>query len=160
MGIAAIDLLSGAARLALPFVSQGVAAGLKSADIISALSSAGLTFRRTDMLSLIRTVAGTPAQRSYTSSLRGGFLPNPARFQEAATFTQGRYSYLVRLTGTHPLTGETTSRYISITSNSVITKNDAVQSAMEATMESPTLYSIYPEQGAVETIVRSPLFPD
>jgi len=62
MATPVIDQLTGRARAALPFIEQGVANELGANVIIDMLSHAGLSFRRTDMLSVIRQVAGLDAQ--------------------------------------------------------------------------------------------------
>lgn len=128
---ALLEELVPAARVALPFVQSMVEKGLGRDAITAALSEAGISFRRTDMLSLIRGVQGVTASRDYLSSVRNDLLPNPARLPAPIAGTLRSFSLRVSITGRTGVTGELASQSITISSSSNITKAEAISKAVD-----------------------------
>lgn len=151
-----LDLLTPAARLALPYVSSMVESGLSANAIGRALTEAGLGIRRTDLLELVRGLREVEITRPYVSSLRADFLPNPSRLAESVTTLLRSFSYTVQVEGTHLETGELFTKNITVSTDDLLTKEQAVNAALEIADTALDRYGFSAHGGRVTMIKRSP----
>jgi len=85
-------------------------------------------------------------------------LPNPSRIPQAATITKRKYSYVVRARGTNSITGEPMTQHVTITSDDLISKAEALDHAGEAIAGNPQQYNLSFEEAVVTEIKINPLF--
>jgi len=125
------SLLTPSIRLALPYISHGVSAGLSGDQIQAALSSAGMGVRRQTLLGVVKLLRG---QASAAQTIRGSkaasFVP-PDLFTPAAGFTRNVYQYKFLISGEHAATGGQTIQYITVGSDSPMTLQQAEEQAFQ-----------------------------
>lgn len=125
------------------FSSNQIIATLRELGISNKISL-GFAASRTNLLSAIRNYRQQPLSRDYFTSLKGDVIPNPNRFAPSNTDFTGNYSYRVKIVGKHPFTGENSERFITVTSNDLLTKNQVLGVAQGYFEQDPTSYEIVP----------------
>lgn len=111
-------------RRAQPFIRGGVRRGMSAGEIGRALRRQGLGVRRADLLSAVRYEKGVEVSATRLASVRKDRRFDPARLPEAATKIRRAYSFTVEVTGRHEPTGKTTSRFVQISLDKVITTGE------------------------------------
>ncbi len=117
------SVLSAAAGRALPFVTAGVARGLSANALQSELAAAGIGVRRTDLLAAVAFVRDVEQAGERLRFVRKDRRPDPARIPEAKYphLLRADAAYIVRVTGTDPLTGEELVRHVTVSTSQSFT---------------------------------------
>lgn len=123
----ALGGLSRAARRALPFIEAAVARGVSSTALQSDLAAAGMGVRRQDLLQAMRVTRGQDATANRLQNIRRNLLPDPRRIPLAQTDIRRNFSFTVRVDGTDPFTGERISKDITISSDTVLSRDDIAE---------------------------------
>ena len=170
-----LDLLGPVERLALPYVVSMVAKEYSANRIIRELKVMGFKgrvshlvslkgvmqpihgIRRKVFLKLVRRVKGSFEAGRYVQSLRKNVLPNPDNIPEAVFKIKRNYSYKIHIRGFNLATGINEDRYLSLATNILISKNDAISAAVLEGMLAMGEYFQNIEGLDVETIVKNPL---
>ena len=152
-----IDILSVDARTALPYIESLTAQGIGANEVLRQVTAAGFKIQRSLGLQAVRMAKGIELSRDYLSSLKLNVQPNPARFPTALTEIRRNYSYSVRITGFDTYTGQTGSRYVTVSTNSVLTKQQALDMAEGILLADPTTYPITDYTLAVHTVKSNPV---
>lgn len=93
-----LETMSGAARVAWPHIQRAVSEGLGTEEVIKALREGGIaTFRRQDMLALIREAANGELLKSDISRWPKDVLLPMARVRESVTKIVAPFSYTLRV---------------------------------------------------------------
>ena len=93
------DLTAGA-RAAVPFIQSGVARGLSGNRIIAELKAAGTSARRSDVLTIARTLRGERSAGLRVANIRRDFRPDPSRIPvRKKTRRQANFTYRVEVEG-------------------------------------------------------------
>jgi hypothetical protein len=129
---------------------------LSANRILQIANDAGLAVRRSDGLALIRNARQQVSTRPYISSVGLDKLPNPARFATPAYQMNDNYHYLVRVDGVDPETGERTTRYVTVASETVLTKQAALDTAGAYIETDPESYHISEYELTVENAFVNP----
>ena len=143
-------------REALPFIDHLARQALPANEIIRQVRAAGLTVRRAAALEAIRTIKGVIAGGRYIQAVRNDFLPNPDRVPTAATLIRRNYSYKVRVRGFDPQTGDPVERHISITTDTLMSKNDVYNIAADTLASDHENYGVTNYQLTVVELKKSP----
>jgi hypothetical protein len=143
-------------RLSAAYIEKMVAEGEGSQAIYEALVQGGLGKRKQTILEAIRQTRNIQLTRPYVSSVGLDNLPNPARFGVAIFPQSKRYSYRVRLEGINELEEEADTQYISVATDKVITKREAIQTALYYVDNQGAVYNFTPKSAVVEQITTSP----
>lgn len=138
------------------FIESMVQGGVGSTEIYNTLVQAGLGKRKQTVLQTIRQVRNIQSKRSYVNSLGLDYLPNPERFARAIFPQSKKYAYIVRLEGVNEDTEKPDNQYISIVSDKVITKREAIQTALHYIENPGAQYNFTPKNAVVENITLSP----
>lgn len=121
-----VEILTGGAKQALPYIIHGVTQGMSANAIGEALQEAGLGVRRNSLLAAVRGVRDALSGAELTKGLGGGVLPDPSIFRGSLTFMQRPFAYVVRVFGSNALTGAEETRAITISSENVLS-NDSIE---------------------------------
>ena len=152
------SLLTPSIRLALPYISHGVAAGLSGDQIQAALSSAGMGVRRQTLLGVVKLLRG---QASAAQTIRGSkaasFIP-PDLLTPSAGFTRNVYQYKFVMSGEHAVTGEQTSRYIIVGNDSPMTLQQAEEQAYQTIAEGLNKYELLAISATLVSATVDPRF--
>ena len=116
-----IEILTGGAKEALPYIIHGVTAGLSANAIGEALQEAGLGVRRSSLLAAVRGVRESLTGAELVKGLTADELPDPSLFRGAYTFMSRPFAYVVQVFGTNATTGAEEIRNITVSSESVLT---------------------------------------
>lgn len=133
------DFLFGEGQ-ALGYIKKGLAEGLGSEEIISALQAGGVSIRPELATNVIEYLGKTILpDLDYIKRLQYFATPNLARIPLSLTKTLRNFSYQVSVQGFNTSTGELQTKQISVSSNVLLTKQQALDIAGEfATSETPS----------------------
>lgn len=147
--------MSRAARTAWPFIQRAVREGLESEQIIEAMREAGVpTFRRADMLALIREASGAELLQSDIARWPKEFTLPFNRVREAATKIVAPFSYTLRLTVVDS-EGETREILRQAHSTVLRTASQVLDAFMRAANLSPSYEDLEIEEAEVIDVVRA-----
>lgn len=148
--------LSSAEHVFAAFVEPFIEDGVSSNEMIRQAQAAGLSIRRTNALDLIRQIKDITSTKDYVSSLNYNDLPNPNRLAKSVFSLSKQYSYTVQVNGYNNITSELDSQHISVTSDKLISKQDAIDTAMNYIDSQPDVYGLSPTGATVTNIRQSP----
>ena len=115
--------LSSRVRRLLPIIESGVASGLSSRAINTAIQQAtGAGLRRQVLLDVIREIRGIQIVGESLQFVRLDRRPDPARIPTALTPIRRAFGSTVRIEGRLLETGELVTRHVQVTHDSVLTR--------------------------------------
>ncbi len=124
--------LSSRARRASPLIRRGVREGISSRALTGILQRAGLGIRRQTLLDLMRLMEGEAAIGPVLSALGMGRRPNPFRLPPALTKIRRAYSFTVRVRGAELDTGVLTEQFVTVTTDTLLTRGEIEALAAQA----------------------------
>jgi len=131
-------------------IKAGVQAGYSTTDIISVLSEHELSYRRTTMLSDIRTVQGAAEDWGRMRFVGRDKTVSERLYQEREFDRPWRYSTTVELKGYSEKTGEKQTRHVTVTHDTLMHREELEAAALQTMDEvSPDLIveSLMPVEG-------------
>ena len=140
--MALLDFLSTAARRALPLIRRGVRENMPSRAMQRALRAQGYPVRRQELLRAMRAIKGIQDTGPRLSSMRMDRFPNPANLPSALGPIRRNYGFVVEHRGSNPFTGVTESRFITVSSDDLMTRGDIEAWAKEVVEEEPDRYKL------------------
>jgi hypothetical protein len=154
--MAVFDFLFGEGR-ALAFIVKGVEAGMKVAEIAEKLSLGGIITR----LGTVEKVAGYLENvilpgKQYIKQLQLNNLPNLLRIPLALTSMKRNFAYEVNVTGFSASTGEIEARTIVVSTNELLTKQQAIDIADELSIGDTKSGGLTGGAGEVTSIMQNP----
>lgn len=129
MALPYIDALTKSERAALPFLTAAANQGLSANEALRQLSAAGMGIRRANALSIYSDLQDQVNARPYFKSVNLNARLDPSRLGQALTKTTGLYTYTVKSTGVNTLTGEKTERFVNVIADTLLTKQEALDTA-------------------------------
>jgi hypothetical protein len=133
--MALIELLTFAARIALPTITGLVEAGMSANKIINTLQAAGLGVRRQVVLDIVGALRENFSAARQFRLLLNTTIPDPSKFGVALTNLIRNYSYKVRVSGGY----ESFPPFITISSNEVLNK-DQIMGTADAYLSDERIY--------------------
>lgn len=146
--------LSASARRALPFIERSVRTGMSSTALQSALAARGMGVRRTDLLDAIRHVRGVERRTNALASVRRDRKPDPSRIAIARTNIRRNFSFTVRVRGFDMVSGDLTERFVTITSDSVLSRQELEDAARAMLEEGVSNYPMDIKSVTLQKAVR------
>lgn len=124
-----LDLIKGEGP-AVTFIKSLVNTDRSAASILSALRDNGLGIRTQTGYQVINYLRDTflPSQE-YIKSTPADQILNIARIPKSVTKLLRNFSYQLSFTGISRLTGETLTNYLTVSSNQLLTKQQAIDAA-------------------------------
>lgn len=132
MGLPFLLGLSSRARRASPIIRRGVREGVSSRQMTRILQKAGLGIRRQTLLDMMRMIEGEVAIGPVLSALGINRFPNPMRLPPALTKIRRAYSFTVRVRGSEIDTGAATEQFVTVTSDTLLTRGEIEALANQA----------------------------
>ena len=124
--------LSSRARRASPIIRRGVREGVSSRALTGILQRAGLGIRRQTLLDIMRLVEGEAAIGPVLSALGINRRPNPLRLPPALTKIRRAFSFTVRVSGLDVDTGVSSERFVTVTTDTLLTRGEVEALAEQA----------------------------
>ena len=124
--------LSPRARRASPLIRRGVREGVSSRQMTRILQKAGLGIRRQTLLDIMRLMEGEAAIGPVLSALGINRLPNPMRLPPALTKIRRAFSFTVRVRGLDVESGISSERFVTVTTDTLLTRGELEALAQEA----------------------------
>lgn len=124
--------LSLRARRASPIIRRGVREGVSSRQLTQILQKAGLGIRRQTLLDIMRLVEGEAAIAPVLSALGINRRPNPLRLPPAITKIRRAFSFTVRVSGLDTDTGGALEQFVTVTSDTLLTRGEIEALAEQA----------------------------
>lgn len=150
-------VLNARARVALPYITAAVHRGLSANETLRTLSAAGMGIRRSNLLTIARVIRAGFETANTIRGLKGGEFPSPTLFTPATYPTQRRYSFQYSVSGINEQTGENVVRYVTITSDRLLTLDELNGAAEFAVNSNPEAYGIMVSDVNLETALVNPL---
>lgn len=126
--------LSPRARRASPIIKRGVREGVSSRALTGILQRAGLGIRRQTLLDLMRLAGEEAAIGPVLSALGINRRPNPLRLPPAITKIRRAFSFTVRALGTDVDTGASVEQFVTVTTDTLLTRGE-IESLAEQAIE-------------------------
>ena len=123
------------ARRASPIIRRGVREGISSRALTGILQRAGLGIRRQTLLDIMRLVEGEIAIGPVLSALGLNRRPNPLRLPPAITKIRRAFSFTVRVRGADLDTGIETERFVTVATDTLLTRGE-IEALAEQAIES------------------------
>ena len=124
--------LSLRARRASPIIRRGVREGVSSRALTGILQRAGLGIRRQTLLDIMRLAEGEAAIGPVLSALGVNRRPNPLRLPPALTKIRRAFSFTVRVSGLDVDTGASAERFVTVTTDTLLTRGEIETLASQA----------------------------
>ena len=124
--------LSSRARRASPIIRRGVREGVSSRALTGILQKAGLGIRRQTLLDIMRLMEGEAAIGPVLSALGLNRRPNPLRLPPALTKIRRAFSFTVRARGLDADTGASVERFVTVTTDTLLTRGEIEALAEQA----------------------------
>lgn len=155
MAVPFLSTLSAAARLAYPAIVGGVRRGLSANSIGTILRNTGIGIRRSTLLDI---VARSRLVFQYGGRLRAlpkNRRPNIFSIPEALTKTTRQYAFTLEVKGTAADTGQATSQFITLATDSLMTREQMEALAMEVADEGKERYGMISESATFVDGIRA-----
>lgn len=112
------------------FIKSLINTPASAASILNSLRAGGLGIRTQTGYQLINYLRETlvPAS-SYIQTLGADKLPNVNKLATSVTNQLRNFAYVVKFTGKNTITGETTDNYITVSTNALLSKQQAIDTA-------------------------------
>jgi len=145
-----LEGLSASAKEAAMFVKSAADKGLSERAVMSALKESPYNIKPATAHDVYLATRGIVSNRRVVQALSNNKLPTENSLSRPV-FNQSRnYSYLVRVRGRNPYTGDKEEKYQSISSDTLLTKNEAINYAIYNTQRSQEGSGlIYPDEFTV-----------
>lgn len=130
-----LSFLSLGERIAYPFIRLGVTLGRSLASIGASLTRAGAGI---EARSIRRIVEAEESERRVAREVVGTApdrLPDPAGIPEAITRQRREYAWRVRMGFIDPRTGQRQERFLTISTDQLLSPNEAKQAAADMLAE-------------------------
>jgi len=135
-----MTIIGGVRGLAQSFIRSSVTRGLTSAATIRTLTTAGLTYRRTEMLADFREWAQVPAKADAIKAVRHDYRPSRRLFIETTGKQLRAFRYQVGVDIYNPETGERLHMVTNITSERSMTVGEVLEEGLEPIKRSTEAY--------------------
>lgn len=142
--------------IVLGAIERGVKAGQSGESILTGLKEIGEGIRRADFYAAVNAVKGLETtSRPYISSLTMNAYPNISRIPKSLTKMLANFSYKVELTGFDKATGELKTTYVNVITQRVLTKQQAIDQAVNYTETNSERYPIEGASGKVVDVFQN-----
>ncbi len=141
-----ISSLSKSARTAYSFIKRGIKEGLSGRAIGQVLKDAGTGIRNQTLFEMIREIKGVEQKGSQLKFLPLNKRPNPERLPRSLTPIRNNYGFEVLIEGHQNTTGLRESRFITIGSDTLLTRGEIETLAFDAISENADIYSMNVEK--------------
>lgn len=150
------DLLSASERTALPFLRELAETDLSANAILSRLKENGLGIRRSNGLSIISQLRNVISTRPYVANVGVNKQLTIDNLPTALTDIRRNFSYEIRIDGRLDATGEKASTYVTVTSDELLTKQEALDIAADYSDTDGTVYGISYDTATVTQVLVKP----
>ena len=145
-------------RLALPFMTAGVAQGFSANNILNLLTASGLGVNRAKGLAVIKVLRTPFGAPSITKAQGNPYGLDPGLFRAAPYPTSRNYTYVYKVQGVDTSSGIFTTKYISVTSDKLLTSDHAQSIAQTILYTADGMPYLADESYSLETVKISPTF--
>lgn len=150
-----LNLLSLGERIAYPFIRLGVTLGRSLAQIGAALTRTGAGI---EARSVRRILEAEQEERQATREILGlpaDRVPDPAGIPEAITRQRREYAWRVRMGFIDPRTGKSQERFLTISTDQLLSPNEAIELAEEMLAEDYDIKGDFLTQSGIVGITRA-----
>jgi hypothetical protein len=130
---------------------------LSASAIIARLQGTEAAIRRQTGFQAINALRGVISTRPYINSVTLNARPNPNRIPFALTTQKRAYSYRLELSVINEDTGETEIVTRNLSSSTLLTKQEAIDSIMDAFAETNSTSGVEFDSARVIQITQTPL---
>lgn len=124
-----LNLLSLGERIAYPFIRLGVTLGRSLASIGASLTRAGAGIEARSIRRIVEAEAGERRTAREVVGTAPDHLPDPAGIPEAITRQRREYAWRVRMGFIDPRTGQRQERFLTISTDQLLSPNEAIDQA-------------------------------
>lgn len=137
-----LDLISSEAPI-VSFIRGLINTPASARAILSQARSAGHSIGNATGLQVINYLRSeVQSPLSYVQNLANDKLPNLNNIGKSLTKQLRNFAYVVELNGVDALTGEGTTRHVTVSTNKLLTKQEAIDFAVNIVEDQPQGYNI------------------
>lgn len=141
---------------AFSFISSLAKEDISSSEILARVAANGLTIRQNTGLNIINYLRNNtiPATK-YLNSLNMNVLPSIARIPQSITTQLRNFAYTVSINGVSQFTGEQLEKFITVSTNSLLSKQQALDTALTMASNATQSGGLIPDSGSVVSIQQN-----
>ena len=150
-----LNLLTLGERIAYPFIRLGVNLGRSLGEIGAALTRAGAQI---EAATIRRVVEAEEIERRTGAEIAGAAgdrIPDPAGIPEAITRQRREYAWRVRMGFIDPRTGKRESRYLTISTDSLLSPNEVRAEAGKMLAEDYDIKGDFLIEAEIQSVTRA-----
>lgn len=138
-----LDLISQGGPV-ISFIREALSlGGLTPTGILRELRASGLSIATQTFYQVVSYLKRQPGGGgSYLNQLGGDELPDPRQLNLTQSDRDTNYTILIQVTGTDPDTGELDTQYVTVISNRLLSKNQAIGVAGQMFAQNEERYSV------------------
>lgn len=153
-----LKTLSARARLASPFIRRGVRQGLSFNQIRSVLREEGLGLTVSELSPIVKSERALRLHGENLRYLPFNARPDPRKLPVSITSMRRRYAYNVEVYGYSAKTGETMARYITVSTDTLLTRGEAEDAAAESILSEFDNYGMEIDRTQLRFVQESSLY--
>jgi len=150
-----LSFLSLGERIAYPFIRLGVSLGRSLGQIGAALTRAGAEIEATTIRRVIEAEDIERRAGAEIAGASGDRIPDPAGIPEAITRQRREYAWRVRMGYIDPRTGKRESRYLTISTDQLLSPNEAKAEAAKALADDYDIKGEFLIESEIVTVTRA-----
>jgi hypothetical protein len=150
-----IDFIKGEGA-AIGFIKSALEAGKKATETLDALREAGLGIRAQTFYAAYNYLAGPVAEgKKYISNVTLNALPSIDRLPKSITTTLRNFTYSTLVRGFDANTGEIVEKNVNISTNTLLTKQQAIDAAVSLVEDNSGRYGLEGASASVTDVVQN-----
>lgn len=130
-----LSFLSLGERIAYPFIRLGVSLGRSLVSIGQSLTRAGAGIEARSIRRIVDAEETERRTATEIAGLPGDRIPDPAGIPEAITRQRREYAWRVRMGFIDPRTGQRQERFLTISTDQLLSPNEAIDKARDMLAE-------------------------
>ena len=140
----------------LEFIKEAFELGKSATEALETISNAGMSVS-SDMISQVYSYLSGPLNigREYAQNLGLESIPVVNKLATSLTDLTRNFSYLIEFKSEPSDTGESESRYITVSTNTLLTKQEALDTAVSLAGKYPSTFTPTAEVGNVVDILQN-----
>lgn len=147
--------LTAGMREALPFIGPMVNSGLSANGIIRLLRATGHHVRDSQAKVVIRVARSNKPRRAYVKNVRLDATLDYNRFENPLTVQRRALRYVVDVEGTSLVTGKKMHQFVTVSTNTLLTKRQAMHEAEDTAALNVDTYHVDVTGSVVDKVTRA-----
>jgi len=153
-----IDTLSKSLKIAHPFLTNIIydSPDISANKALKILKEAGLGVNRSKGLKLVSNIRKVSEGRNYIKAVNLNKLPSFVKIPTSVSTTLRNFTYTIKQSGLDSETGKKISRFYTVSTDEVISKNAAIRAFLDNIHKTNSTKELFNEKIQVDNLTKSP----